>query len=287
MFITEIQQNKYIYHYTSFSKLKLILENLQLRFNFYSSTNDPKENKQWSVSLKDDYLGLINKETNKKRKSELINDVINFHDSRKEYIDNLKNNYQLLCFALDRDCKKEKSYLHRGFANSNLWAHYGDNHRGVCLIIEKEKFDESFGNLQNCDLLDSKKVKYCNEVYEGNPRHLSYSNLKEFGLKDRISKYFDNQIDYLFFQKTDYWQSEYEFRYALKSMMNNHIFINIKNSLKGFVYGENTINTDKKYLNNFCNEEKIPMYGMDWTNGYPTANFESEYFHMNDFDQPY
>lgn len=33
-----------------------------------------------------------------------------------------------------------------------MWAQYADNHRGVCLVFDKDEFRKDFGKLRNDDI---------------------------------------------------------------------------------------------------------------------------------------
>ena len=46
--------------------------------------------------------------------------------------DEIKSSCQIICFVNDQP--KE------GILNEMMWAHYADNHRGVCLEIDTDKF---------------------------------------------------------------------------------------------------------------------------------------------------
>ena len=132
--------SEYIYHYTSVDTLlKYILPQKRLRFSPLENTNDPEERK-WHVSCAvgepgDDWSDIC------------IHDILN------EISSGIARNARIICFSQDDTgaCGAWGGlYYTKGFARPRMWAQYGQNHTGVCLVFKRDnvvsKFSKDFEN---------------------------------------------------------------------------------------------------------------------------------------------
>ncbi len=178
---------KAVYHYTSIEKLVLILGTFQLKMNTLKNVNDPRERMKIfpvvDVKAKNAYKGL------------------RFLQKRDI------NTNTITCFS--GDSKETK-----GFDLPTMWAHYGDNYRGVSLKICPVTFME-----ENKGALSFDKVCYEKPVakitVEG---EMSLEELRRL----------------LFFSKRPDWNSEQEWRLL---SINNQKMCNIQKSLKAIILG--------------------------------------------------
>jgi len=131
--------DKFLYHYTSAkTAIDYILKDKQLKLGRYVNTNDPKEAKTWQFSLG----------TNERRDlSKYSLDEIS-----ERFTQALKRRTNLACFSQDSTLTGDhtRDIYARGFGKSRMWAQYADNHKGVCLILEKSAIrkavEDQFGN---------------------------------------------------------------------------------------------------------------------------------------------
>ena len=202
--------DKYLYHYTSAKKaLEYILKDRTLMFNSLRNTNDPKESKDWKFDFH-----LV--------KGQLVTD----DESNKIWRDvssEIKTKCKVLCFSKDKIGLGEEFlndiYL-RGFAMPRMWAQYGDNRKGVCLIFNKKNITklivEQFGT--NADIYGS-NVEYRNVMLKGDifnsPYTINYNFLKDVGLNEFVRSYVAEYNAELFFEKSLDWRDENEFRYLM------------------------------------------------------------------------
>lgn len=84
-----------------------------------------------------------------------------------------------------------------GFLNLPMWGHYGDKGRGVCIVLDKSRFEDMLNKLQD-KMLWHGKIEYVD----------SYNNeLRISGENDVIANYKD-----IFFKKDRCWIHECEYR---------------------------------------------------------------------------
>ncbi|MBN2890880.1 MAG: DUF2971 domain-containing protein [Bacteroidales bacterium] len=191
---------KFIYHYTKAINFLLILPLMRLKMGRIEATNDPKEKiRYFEVMVHGDYFDP--------------------KDERIEIIEDFLNNYpSITCFSAG-DAHKN------GFDLPTMWAHYADNHKGICLELNTHKF-----------------------LYENNPNfifdNVDYALTAEYN-KFSITKNTTKKeiLKKLVFLKRDDWSSENEWRLF---SLEGEDFCSIKESLESIILGLDF--NDEKYL---------------------------------------
>lgn len=235
--------DKYLYHYTSFEKACKILFYNTLRFSVITKTNDTVESKVKFDFVKDGEI---------KHSTEKIERI-------KKYFDFLNGCVQLLCFSTDESKKEDKRvytktddryYVDmsgRGFALPRMWAQYADNNGGVCLIINKNRFEEEISKNYSIALIHSDKVLYKDffEPYSIQAdviQNLSNSISQDENTIINGYNFLKRNLDYVqyaYFVKYRDWMNEKEYRYLISS--DNKELKEVKNLftyLDGIVLGE-------------------------------------------------
>lgn len=182
---------EYIYHYTKACYSLLIILSKRIKMGKLEETNDPRERLKYLE-------GVFN--GNDFPQNECI-----------QLIEDFLNNYPTItCFSGDREDKK-------GFNLPTMWAHYAENHKGVCLKINTRKFLKENENL-NCDF-----------------RWVNYVSKKDFNwfdISETTSK--DDILEKLVFSKRNDWSSENECRLFSNDGAE---FCSIANSLESIILG--------------------------------------------------
>lgn len=176
-----------IYHYTSIEKLFLILGSFQLKMNALKNVNDPRE--------KMEIMPVVNIEAKNAYKGLQI--------FRKRDV----NLNTITCFSGDSNKTK-------GFDLPTMWAHYGDNYKGVTLKICTSAFIE-----ENNKSLFFDKVRY-------------EKPLARITVEGEMS--IEELIQLIFFSKRPDWDSEQEWRVL---SLRNQRMCNIQKSLKAIILG--------------------------------------------------
>lgn len=217
-----------IYHFTKLNiAIEKIIPNMALKFNSIRKTNDPREYYAWS---------FIGENEDGASEKDYANSVFKAKS--------LRENCKILCF------NKEKA----GYKNLMIWAHYGDNHRGVCLEINEEKFLET-----NKDLFDKQKyffydkIRYKKEEYTPDFR---IPNVRE----NRAESFFNDYYKELFFTKSECWQEEQEWRILIKANENINLICNLTDSLEKVIIGLNFPWVYLPSLEYLCELSNIPLY---------------------------
>ena len=201
------------------------------------NTNDPKENKTFGF----------------------WNIFENCNDFKRDEIEKafkifLENYCKLICFSLDYTISKNNTDFYiSGFNHPTMWAHYGDNYRGICIVLDQNIFQTD--NFQkNDDLFD-----FVN--YES---VLKFPSINQDEWKKRQDDYFkefliENAKEF-FFTKYFHWQSENEKRFV---HLGSKKYCSIENSIAGVFLGydfdDNLISLLQKLLPKNTWIEKISI----------------------------
>ena len=260
LYIDRFDTHKYLYHYTSFEAAIRILYGNTLLFGKLSNANDITESKI-RISYENS-ADTPNKQYYKECKT--ITD----------YLIGEKDGFQILCFSMDTCVKERKksNYLQnimgneayydvsgRGFALPRMWAQYANDHKGLCLIfnkdtlIEKVKSERSFfkaGPVKYKDILSTYhiKEKQVNSLFNkiknesnGNLPYLTAMKNTDF-------------LNYNFFEKSSDWSNEQEYRiiiYTNSRESERQQISNISDAIEGIVYGERMDEIYKEVLSIF------------------------------------
>ena len=240
----KFDSGKYLYHYTDAEKASKILYNKSLRFSPIINTNDTLESKV-KISFKND-RGI--KDYNKKTLK------------IKEYMQKYSRLLQLLCFCKDqKKTQKTTSHIYtkeddlyavdmagRGFSLPRMWAQYADNNKGVCFIINKEKFDKELDDRVMIILAEDVRYKSTFDTFSMDAEMMDrlYENINRDENTTMTGHIFLNNhiqyVKYSFFTKFLDWKNENEFRYLIANDNENAIEIKkIDEYLEGVVLGEN------------------------------------------------
>lgn len=212
-----------LFHYTKFdTALFHILPDQSIRLNPIGLMNDIYEQK---VSL-DAYIKDID---------EKISIRVDF--------ENFKNNIKIGCFVNDDEDI-------RGFDNQMMWNFYGENYKGICLVLDKDKLINEFKKFPRG------KMEKGYVIYElVKPKQFEKDDLKTKGFSvddlennrmpliqskntEIIWKFFKMKelISDLFFRKNKQWSNENEYRFLVFDKA-DQLFLDIKDSLLGVIVG--------------------------------------------------
>jgi hypothetical protein len=271
-----------IFHYTkSETALKKILPEQKLRLGQMVFTNDPRETKRWNISKP----YLLNPDVNQKKINLLISKVL---DDEVHQV--MKEEWKVLCFTLDHQItdaidgpleQLHAYYYDNGYAHPSMWAHYAENHHGVCLWFDGNKLDANLnkGLGRRCKILKG-KVHY--DIAPGAlvipplPNTL-IEDISALGAKNAARKYVFDHYEQFFLRKHSDWESEVEFRWLVHSRRRESEYVSIGGAIKGVLVGADFPDTEKPLLIMLCKELKISAGQIRWENGVPMVTFDSIY----------
>ncbi len=227
-------------HYTSFETASYILQSNRLKLGSLGKSKDAIE----SINLFSELGGLPN----------------NCKDISKSINEEIKNNIKIVCFS--KDDKEDKP----GMMLARMWSQYGDNHKGVCLILEKDKienqFKKLFDNEKNRAIVDD--VKYdqfpffidttlCASITITNDNgELKVEENKFPGLLQNLI------MQKILFSKMSDFIDENERRFlCYNNQKKSDLFFSFEDSLKAVIFGFNSTLEQEKILKVICTNNKM------------------------------
>lgn len=197
-----------LFHFTSFKSFLKILNDLTLKPSSFKKLNDLNEGNVSNMNMDENFKVM--------------------YDAGK-YI---KKKCRLLCFSQNYN---RHGICQQGTNHPAMWAHYADNSKGVCIVVDKKAFVKKNKSILNSYFHKFKNVKYS---YFNTPND-NYINKRAKTAQDFIK---DNW-EALFFLKHKDWENEDEHRLLI---MNYNGKLSIDGCIKYIVLGWNLCSDEKR-----------------------------------------
>ena len=265
--------DKYLYHYTKCeTAIDFILKNNTFRLNNYNKTNDPKEVKDWQFNIGSNEGADLSKYCMNELSAWLTKE--------------LKEKTRLLCFSQDTDPLSGNHMIdifNRGFCKPRMWAQYGDNHKGVCLVFDRNKLTHQINDqLAHKHLVLASHVKYRNRnvipnlfASDDQQYSIDIDHLQKHGKEQYVAHHLSTHVERLFFEKMNDWSGESEWRYIVFSDSETDLYVNYGNSLVGVMFGNDTEEDDIISVMNMTNRTGVRHMGLKWKNCSPWYDYEN------------
>ena len=241
-----------LFHYTKHNTaIENIIPNMTLRFNSFTSTNDPLEffNFHFTSITSSSYPHW--------------GDLI----IKGKGINELRNKTKFTSFCIDKEYDKSYEIIyHRGFGKSRMWSQYAENHKGICIVFDKELLISSIKKQITDSDLFYEKVSYDNQL----KKLIASLELTEKDADSSEKELFERSFKEYLFTKLKDFEHEQEYRICIldKSKDTSKIDIIIKDSLKAIILGVSfPTEAYKILLDDYKNKYKIEIYKMDSSNG--------------------
>jgi Protein of unknown function (DUF2971) len=248
-----------LYHFTRADVASLILDQNSVRMSPFENTNDPREAKDWFVTPVSATSGF---------------DPALFQDTQEALNIRLKRETKVTCFSVDGEPKgnRDEEPLERGWAHPRMWAHYGDNHHGVCLVFDKPRLEEAFRQeLEHRGELDAGNVAYS----DMNPALtrafvMNMTEVSALGVDAAIDAHAAQNVGTLLFTKLSDWATEMEYRFVLRGRDASFEFVDLCDTLLAACVGTDYPDSDGSGVLARLRTRSVPTFRVQWINGHPS-----------------
>lgn len=188
-----IDTSRFVYHHTRAAPaIEFILHDMSLRLNPLRDTNDPGD-----LGLGGPVVG------------DRDDDMLFFELQR------LMSRRTLACFSQDGPSTTYQPNLPlgpQGYARDRMWAQYAENHRGICLVFDREALRSSFeAKLSPRGIVLADKVCYSEQVgFE--PARYDKAEYQGMGRPEWLRLACERVARKSSFVKRRDWESEQEYR---------------------------------------------------------------------------
>jgi hypothetical protein len=260
-------------HYTRMeTSLEKILVGKKILLGQLGFTNDPRESKPGGF----EYFSWEESPTEITQNPQEVSREVN-RIKREEW--------RVLCTSCHNDPTFnfmepiEASYIdhHRfGVSYSRMWAHYGGNHAGICLLFDGQKLDNNIQESlkdRHCEIRHGfVKYDYEKSVATSPTTDLEFQSYETTEMIRRsLIKHYDENFLY----KSNEWKTEHEFRWLVHSKdypNNSQMLIPIEGAIKAVVVGVDFSDVYIPSLRILCEQLGIPAGKISWKNGRPFVN---------------
>ena len=254
----------YVFRYIGSRGLLHTVTDRQLRLNAWSQMNDARESRQWEPSGALIAAGTYTTSEMYARLDEV-----------------LRRGARLLALTTDRtpvSGADPHSLFHRGWGRAPLWAHYGHQHEGVCLVLDPMAIIEAIDELptSNTRYRTWGRINYVDEPIHIDLRGTFHDQLGlDSALEDLLSTRW--AISGLHMTKNTDWAYETEFRIAVAQIdlpadeLDTPLMIPLGDALRAVVFGDahpNPIALAEEVRNALAVAPEF--YQCVWVNGSPT-----------------
>jgi DUF2971 family protein len=265
--MTEIPER--LYHYTT-SKLALekILPPLQLKMGSLGKTNDPRETKEWGFAIENPPMDLANP-----------NEFVRQMDNIQKEMNRIRlEEWWALCLTQDgpylaptKVDTPDFSYELWGYARPNMWTHYAEDHKGVCLVLDGPTLHKAIIEAVPAKVFYA-PVNYGRELdinHDQRAYQIEYPSTSS-ELLDALRNHTIKHHGQFFLRKARDWRTESEFRWLVHAGC-GPFFIDISLSIKKVIAGMHFNESDLTSLKVLCDDQGIEIGKMMWRNRIPTC----------------
>jgi hypothetical protein len=241
-----------------------------LRFSRFLNVNDPRESKYWRFG----YTG------GDPAKDRLIEEKLNH---------SLKHLWRIGCFVSDpyealitkrREDLGEDilgAVYERGHSRPRMWAQYGENYKGACLVFDKAKLDSDIHTLSRemgfkvfADKVDYRNPRVVFDLRRPGALMIYVDEINRLGFDGAVQAHVSRHWKELFFLKSRDWEQEREYRWLVGGKRDEDFYIDIQNSLVGIALGDLFPDDLKDEVGQFSRSNPaISVAIMRWQNGVP------------------
>jgi len=256
------------YYCKSSTAMEYILEKKQLRFSSLVETNDPIE------AIKKDMVFIRE-----------IQKSLGNNNKYKELTSNLKwsiMNTKIACFCQNRkhNPRKDELVFNKGYPKPRMWAQYGEDQKGICIIFNKIKL------IQKCRKYRENNKVYSLQLVKGS---IYYTNaiirlqniftIMDADLVLTEKQFIQRKERYLFRTKFLDFKDEHEYRIAFIPHKNTDesvigvlpdLYIDISECIEGIICGSKFNKVYHKIIIDYAKLFNVNAYQLSFKKGYPS-----------------
>ncbi|HWW08546.1 DUF2971 domain-containing protein [Collimonas sp.] len=257
----------YVFHYTTASTaLDFILPYRTLRLSSLLGVNDPKE------ELRRNFTFYARHPAS----------VLNFSsDSFNEISKDVAAHSYVLCSSINQ-VGYEPLHGQSGMSGAlkpRMWAHYGGNHGGICLVLNKELLHARIIECAGDDNFYYGDVAYFGPG-ELPPSIAAAAHVYLDDWKSDPHAYVDWHIENfnrgLFFSKSKDWCQESEYRWIIRSRKRGPFYVDISDCIVTIVLGSRVTPETTAATRSICEMHKIPLDFVNWLPDHGTLVADSK-----------
>lgn len=202
-------------------------------------------------------------------------DSIQVAEFDKSVVYAARNHVRVFCASKDTVekrndtlCMTKGAGIRRGFELPRMWAQYGEDNAGVCLIIDRNALSKKIAEIVSPDKAYRADVKYGDRSPRGS---WTTPDLLELSANERQAKIIELLQtwagDCFYFKDSD-WANEREYRWCFVGELSYDLHIPVDNKIVvGVVVGFNRVLDEARHFEKICNEFGTPSRRIHYQQG--------------------
>ena len=256
-----------VFHYTKAdTALEFILPTKRFRLSLLKNANDPREYKFKLLSMTGWSL------------PEGIQSLYN--ECHPEIDRILRHECRIMCLCSNDPVKviddagqiqEDPIPSTLGWSKPRMWAQYGGNHHGVCLVFSRNALISQFKNCKP----DVEWLRYENVIYTTAGKYnfatldIQGNSLQRSGVKQYCRQHVEVHWRDLFFTKHKDYRDESEFRIVAHDPLSKLESVDLLESLRGIIVGDMMHDVYFPLFERLAADLKIEARQAYWSNGKP------------------
>lgn len=257
-----LESGRYFFHYTTRdAAFGGILPGNDLRLSRYGVMRDPLENQRWRFT----FAGYGPRDD-----ARLATDLAEYDEFEQAANDSMRDRSFLLSLTIDTAPapRKEQEPFCRGWARARMWEQYAENHRGVCLVFDREKLTRCF--IEAAERIGAIAQYHQAVIYDGGGMHKPIIDRGELREPEFFSRYVEDNSGSLFFTKTRDWETEHEYRFvSIAADDASPLVLSYGDSLEAVIAGDQLPAWEYPAVEAACERAGARALKMKWKNWRP------------------
>jgi Protein of unknown function (DUF2971) len=170
----------------------------------------------------------------------------------------------------------------RGFGHPPMWAHYGENHAGVCLLLDRLKIDRQIVHYCQDKIIRSSCVSYLQMVGSTMARlgvdlDPDWQTLNDSELSSKVLGFLNDLDTPPFLMKHSDWSYENEYRWVILGGDTEKLTVPLQgDEIVGVLAGSRFEEDNRNELSEICKKAGISGRQLSWTEGQANRTFSLE-----------
>jgi hypothetical protein len=263
-FLDFVKTDDALFHYTKLATARdILLPTKKFRLSQRADANDPWEYRFRLLNA----VGHFSPETDK-----LYNEVHPYIDRVLRYecrVASFCSNHRPE-LVLENEERVEDTYaLLEGWNKPRMWAQYGENHRGACVVFSRKTLEATLAGLGLSDR--SFKMGYVLYTQQNRMPFEAYTiqatRLSQIGSQPYAVEFVLARMDDMFFLKHIDYRDESEYRLVIHDPKDRNEYIEVSDSLKGVLWGDRTTLEELRELHPRCTASGVGCGFVRWDRG--------------------
>jgi len=263
-FLDFVESEDAVFHYTKKATARdILLPTKKLKLSQRPGANDP-----WEYNFR-----LLNAVGSFSPERERLFGEIDSHIDRvlrhECRVISFCSNHRPELILKNEDHVVDPYALPEGWNKPRMWAQYGEDHKGACLVLSKSVLEAAIKELQ----LQERSFAHGYVLYTQENSMpvesftIDVNRLGQVGCEAYASDFVRSRMQEIFFLKHIDYRDEAEYRLVIHDPSGTNEYVDINRSLRGTLWGDRTTDDELRQLHAQCTANGVGCGYVHWDRG--------------------